>query len=128
MEKRGRGRPKSTDAEKKKRKILRLYNSDEPMSLQEIGDSVGVSRAYVSLVLREFGIKPDDERTKDMSETIEQIRKLSGLTDTKIAELLGDIGYELIGRWANGVSPEAKYQRRLTFLLSALEYAQRQAS
>lgn len=125
MEKRGRGRPKSTDAEKKKRKILRLYNGDEPMSLQEIGDRVDVSRAYVSLVLRESGIRSDDERTKDMSETIDRIRKLSGLTDTKIAEILG-IGYEQIGRWANGVSPEAKYQRRLTFLLTALEHAQNQ--
>jgi hypothetical protein len=122
MNKRGRGRPVSKESIAKRERILKLYNGDEPMSLEEIGQAVGVSKAYVSLVLRDAGIKPEEDRP-DYSAEIERIRKLAGLSDAKIAELMS-IRYELIGRWANGISPDPRYQRRITLLLSALEHAQ----
>jgi transcriptional regulator with XRE-family HTH domain len=117
-----RGRPVSRESIDKRERILKLYNGDEPMSLEEIGQAVGVSKAYVSRVLRGEGVKPEEERP-DYSAQIERIRELSGLSDAKIAELMG-IRYELINRWAKGISPDPRYQRRITLLLHALEHAQ----
>jgi hypothetical protein len=117
-----RGRPVSKESAAKRERILKLYKGDDPMSLEEIGMAVGVSKAYVSLVLRDAGIRPEEDRPNYSAE-IERIRELSGLTDAKIAELL-DIRHELVGRWANGISPDPRYQRRITLLLTALEHSQ----
>jgi transcriptional regulator with XRE-family HTH domain len=117
-----RGRPVTKESEAKKDKVVELYQSGKRLSLAEIGQMVGVTRARVSQILQERGIAAEDGWI-DMSAELEQVLRLGNLSENDLADLL-DVAPKTLKGWRRGeVNPEIRFQRRITTLLTALEHA-----
>jgi transcriptional regulator with XRE-family HTH domain len=103
-----------------RKKILHLFG-EENRTLQEIADSVGVTKQYVSFVLRKA--KKAVKQDVDVSNAIAEIQRMGGLTLTDLANIIR-VSREQVTRWANGVSrARVGYARQLELLKRALEYS-----
>jgi transcriptional regulator with XRE-family HTH domain len=87
-----------------KNRILKLYAIDK-LNGAEIGRRLGLSRQYVSRVIRKANGDEAETTNKtryiDVSEQIEYIRKCLPRTLAEIAEEIG-VARETVSRWANG--------------------------
>jgi transcriptional regulator with XRE-family HTH domain len=106
-----------------KEKIRALYEKEHRESLEQIGKQLGVSRQRVSQILRELGLEPEETRVADVSQIIDEICELGGLSRAELSFLI-EVTRENISRWANGhILASASNARKLEILLNALKYA-----
>jgi signal transduction histidine kinase/DNA-binding LacI/PurR family transcriptional regulator/AraC-like DNA-binding protein len=90
-------------------------NYTRPFSLEELADSVGVSKSYLSRIFkRDTGISPWDFLNRFR---IQKAKELLLLTDEGITAIAADVGYEDVGyfgrvfRELTGISPRAYRQQ-----------------
>lgn len=110
------------EAEERKKEILRLFQV-ENVPPPEIAERVGVTRQYVSLVLKDAGESADPV---DVSEEIATIRQLTGYSIQDIAVLLGQtVSRAMVWRWENGQPARIEYARRVKLLAEGVKNASR---
>ena len=103
-----------------RKKILRLFG-EENRTLQEIADNVGVTKQYVSFVLRKA--KKLVKQDVDVSNLIVGIQQMGGITLTDLSNIIR-VSREQVTRWVNGLSrARVGYARQLELLKRALEYS-----
>lgn len=116
--------PKTTrsaaEAEDRKKEILRLFQI-ENIPPPEIANRVGVTRQYVSLVLKEAG---ESAEPVDVSAEIAAIREMAGYSIQDMVILLGSgVSRAMVWRWESGQPARAEYARRVRLLAEGLKYA-----
>jgi hypothetical protein len=112
------------ETEARKQEIIKIFNAERP-TLEDIGRRVGgVSRQYVSTVLREAGLVAEESEHVDVTERIREIRELSGWSITDIS-LIMDVARESVSRWANRKPAASSYAHRLDLLAEGLNRAGR---
>jgi transcriptional regulator with XRE-family HTH domain len=116
-----RGRPISDEAAAKRKRILRMVKQ-EKFSLAEIGESVGVSKQYVSSVIKTEGGEAPKAR-RDVSDIIRIIVELGGFSYAEIAAMVG-ANRSNFYRWANGrLKASREYATRLERVAEGLKRA-----
>lgn len=111
------------EAEDRKKEILRLFQA-ENIPPPEIAERIGVTRQYVSLVLKEAGESADPV---DVSEEIATIRQLTGYSIQDIAVLLGHgVSRAMVWRWESGQPARIEYARRVKLLAEGVKNAGKQ--
>jgi DNA-binding transcriptional regulator YiaG len=101
----------------------RLFKSKDRPTLEQIGEQVGnVSRQYVSLVLREAGLLAEESEHIDVTETVAEIQKLSGWSQTDIGAIL-KVARETVNKWAGGQKASTSRARQFRLLAQGLKYA-----
>jgi hypothetical protein len=107
-------------SEELRKEIVRLFD-EEHRTLQEIANSVEVTKQYVSFVLHKA--KKAVEKDVDVSKVIAGIQQMGGLTLTDLAKIIR-VSREQVTRWSNNMSrARVGYARQLELLKQALEYS-----
>ena len=106
-----------------KTKIVSEFQREQQPTITALAKKHGVSRQYISQVLSESDVAPGQATFVSVSDTINTILEMSGLTVTALAELL-DISRITVSNWSNDkIQAKPSHARRLELLLTALQHA-----
>jgi transposase len=104
-------------------RIRALYEQEHRPSLEQMGKQFNISRQRVSQILKELGLEPEETEAVDVSEMVDEICELGGLSQSDLSLIVG-VSRENISRWVNRHVPASTANaRRLEILLNALKHA-----